>query len=322
MLRIFIHWKKFAFKKKISSFTIIGCLFRLNLFRYRRSHSHRKSHCNHAWIALEVRIQKFYEVHCHRHLLSVCRERSCHSARLRSMMVRWCSRLSAWKNVRLTFPFKQNKTALFRGSRMLNIICNRLDTIVLISVIILMRRDLHILIDCNNGAWNQIKSKRFFFNTFSRRKRWKKTSEKFHNRLIRLMAVSSLICSLGHCRHVKVSPEEEVVPNYIIARKNGRRQKAKEKKWHWQFVMNYEQTRKNVTRLKKFWSLKKCGCDSQTGANKFYVNFLASKNCTKRRQLHVKLLHRFFAFVVMKSKNLMSNLVEWHFNRKATTRKT
>lgn len=35
-------------------------------------------------------------------------------------------------------------------------ICNRLDTIVLI-IIILMSRDLHIFTNCNNSEWNQIK---------------------------------------------------------------------------------------------------------------------------------------------------------------------
>lgn len=68
--------------------------------------------------------------------------------------------------------------------------------------------------------------------------------------------------------------------------------------------MNNEQTRKHSSfygnlSLKNAVAIHELERKSQI----FYVNFLASKSCMKRRQLHVKLLHRFFAFVVMKSRN-------------------
>lgn len=154
MLRIFIHCRSLP-SLCLPSFTIIGCLFRLNLFR---SHSHRKSHCNHASDSLggenpEVLWSPLSSSPAVGLLLSF---RSIEKHDGAMMFEAKCL-----ENVRLAFPFRRkNKTALFRGSRMLTITCNRLDTIVLIIVIILMRRDLHMLIDCNNGAWSQIKSKR------------------------------------------------------------------------------------------------------------------------------------------------------------------
>lgn len=97
----------------------LAVCFRLNLFVIVPNHSHRKSQCNHCLDSLEGEnpevLWSYFEVevHCHRHPADGLRESSRHSTRLRRHDDAMMSRLSAWKNVHLTFPFKQKQKIVF-----------------------------------------------------------------------------------------------------------------------------------------------------------------------------------------------------------------